>query len=153
MSDNAAQRRRCFAEQIVRAVAVGFVDSGERGAGRDAQAAARGDAFLIGEQLLDLRRRRHFGFELAQLIAQQVQPRIAVFRRAFQRLEFAAAGAVAFEQLPRRCSSRRGVAQAFIEQLALRGAAHQMLEFLLAVDFDQDTPPVPAKLAAAPPGR
>ena len=55
-----------------------LIHRSERGARRLRQAAAAGDALLLHEQLFDRRHRRHFGLELGQLIAQQIETRFAV---------------------------------------------------------------------------
>ena len=86
---------RAFASKIVRIGAVILVDGGERGPRRFREAAAPGDALLLHEQLFDRRHRGHFGLQLGELIAQQVETRFAVLRGRFERLVIAAAAAVA----------------------------------------------------------
>ncbi len=103
-------------------------------------------------RVLDLRHRRHFGLEFAQLVAQQVEARIAVLGGRFERLEVAPAAAVALVR-----SATASV------QGRLRSGAHRAARAVrrgspgagIPVDreFRSGTRPVPAAPAAAPPDR
>ncbi len=125
-------------QKVVRAGAVSFVDGGQRGPRRFREAAAPGDALLLDEQLFDRRHRRDLGLEFSELIAQQIEARFAVLRGRFERLVVAAAAAVALVDGRSRLPVRSALVQVLIEQLALCAALHQVLEFLLAVDLDQE---------------
>src|SRR5262249_488399 len=77
------------------------------------------------------------GFELAHLVAQQLEFRIAIARLALEReraVEELEPDAMRDPDL----TDARGERAVAIEQLALRRAAREGLEFVLAVDIDED---------------
>ena len=119
------------------AVAFRFVDGGQCGASRCRQSAAAGDALLIDEELFDRGHRGDLGLEFGELIAQQIEARVAILGGGFQRLETPAAVPVALEEF---CdlAEHPQVRQVLVQHLALRAAIHQALEFLLAMDFDEE---------------
>src|SRR5215469_3819689 len=91
---------------------------------------------LLGERL-GLARLELQGFELAHLVTQQLELRIAIARLALERecaVEELEPDAMCDPDLTDACV-QRAVA---IEQLALRGAAGEGLEFVLPVDIDED---------------
>ena len=75
--------------------------------------------------------------ELAHLVAQQVEPRVPVARLAFE-IEHAIEQPDPHAMGDPHLADERIVPAEVIEQLALRGAARQRLEFVLAVDVDED---------------
>ena len=130
-----AQRPRGLAEQIVRARALLVVHGVERGARRLSEPPSAGDALLFGEQRLDIGGGGDLALELGELVAQQLEPRLAVLGSRPERFEFGAAGAVATVQIGNGGNACR--LEARIEEFALRAALHQVLVLLLAMNLDE----------------
>ena len=76
------------------AVAFRFVYGRQCGASRLRDTAAARDALAVDEELFDCIRRGDLRVQLGQLIAQQIEARLPILGGGFERLEFAAAGAV-----------------------------------------------------------
>src|ERR1700751_4825234 len=100
------------------------------------RAAVGGPGRFLGE-CLSLPRLELQGLELLDLVAQELELRVAITRLALE-------GERAIEQLEPHAmrdadlAHRAGQGAVAIEQLALRGAARQRLEFVLAMDVDED---------------
>ncbi len=100
------------------------------------QAAATGDAFALEQQLLDFGEGSALGPQFPELVAQQVEPRLAIVGGRLQGLQFASAVAVARVDCS-DCARHFFGAGMPIEHFALCVALYEMLEFLLAVNFEQ----------------
>src|ERR1700721_3703994 len=79
----------------MRAVAVRLVGGGQRGARRRRQPAAAGNALLLDEQLFDGGHGGDLRLEFGELIAQEIEARAAILGGGLERLEVAAAQAIA----------------------------------------------------------
>ncbi len=132
-----AQCGLSLGDQAVRIEAFRFVNGGERRSCGLGEPAAIGDAPAFDEQFLDGRHRRDLGGEFGDLVAQQIQPGVAVRHRGTEIIQFTPAGAMfCVQSVDGR--HQGGVGQMSVQEFALDAALHEVLEFLLAMDLDHE---------------
>ncbi len=131
-----AQLARRPRSERVRVGAVTLEAEGEGSPRRLGEAAAVREPVALAGEGFGFAGREREGLELTDLVAQQLEPRAAVRCRRGERVAFCAALApLAGQRGDVRRKSRRDAVG--IDDLALRIAADERDEFLLAVDVDQ----------------
>ena len=132
-----AQRLQCAAERGVRAHALILVELGERGLGAGGEPAAVGEPGVFLGERIDFTRLQPQRRQLLHLVAQQLEPRVAVACLAVE-LERAIEQPEPDTVRDAHLADERGELAVAVEQLALRGTSGQGLKFVLAVDVDED---------------
>ena len=131
-----AQRSAGARQQLVGIARFGFIQALERATCCQRQAAAVGDAGAFLGQPGELLGAQLEGIEFLHLIAQQIEARMPVARSRFD------GNAAVHQRQPRGVRGAHLADQRFklaeaVEQFTLRGRAHQRLEFMLAMDVEQ----------------
>ena len=136
MGAGGLQRGERAARDRVRVALLGIVEEGDRGLRRLDQAAAVHEPLALLEQLRELAVLHVERFELADLELHELGARVAVAHAALE-IERAVQQREPHALQPRDLAGEPFEAARGVEQLALRGRAHERLEFVLAVDVDQ----------------
>src|SRR5204863_113436 len=136
-SGESPQRLQRPAHRSVRARALVLVELRERGVSACGEAPAVREPCAFLAERLDLARPELEGLELLRLVAQELQPRVAVARLAFE-LERTVEEPEPRPMRDADLGGRLGERAVLVEQHALRGAARQGLELMLAMDIDEE---------------
>ncbi len=116
--------------------AVALVDQGERALRRLREPAAVGEPVALVDERFGLARPEPERLELADLVTQQLEPRGAVACLAREGIALLAA-LLPFAGQRRDRGRQARIDAVIVDNFALRVARHQRLEFLLAVDVDE----------------
>ena len=136
-SGESPQRLQRPAHRSVRARALVLVELRERGVSACGEPPAVREPRALLAERLDLARPELEGLELLRLVAQELQPRVAVARLAFE-LERTVEQPEPRPMRDADLGGELGERAVLIEQHALRGAARQGLELVLAMDIDEE---------------
>src|SRR5437763_6060411 len=135
-SGESPQRLQRPAHRSVRARALVLVELRERGVSACGEPPAVREPCALLAERLDLARPELEGLELLRLVAQELQPRVAVARLAFE-LERTVEEPEPRPMRDADLGGELGERAVLVEQHALRGAARQGLELMLAMDIDE----------------
>ncbi len=141
----AANSLQCAADGRMSAAFFVFVQLQQRCLRSFGKASAIGQASALFVESAHLTIGELQRIELAHLIAQQLEASVPVARQALELdhpIELAEPDAVRDLHL----AHHRIVTPEVIDELALRGAARQRLEFVLAMDIDEDRPELAQQL-------